>query len=132
MAEKPKMRWSRTDVSEDFDPKVLLLARLRPLAGKGLYSILLNLIYQRAPGPFHLDDAAWDQLETALPRSTRRTILDLVDACVRCELFDREAYERDGELTSRRIRQEIKARFGDMARAQRQRDSRRDSAVTLP
>ncbi len=130
MADKPKMRWSRTDVAEDFDYKLLLLARLRPLTGKGLYTVLRNLIYAQAPAPLYVHDYAHDyvlqKLKVLLPTIPKKTIFDLIDACIECELFEREPYQASGELTSRRIREEIKARFGDMGRAKRHRDSRRD------
>jgi len=117
-----KMRWSRTDVEEDFDRKLLYLANLRPLTGKGFYSVIRNLIYLRAPAPFNMDSKAKDDLKIIMPKVSVRTFNDLLECCFQVELFDREHYQATGEITSRRIRQEISERFGDMGRKRRGRN----------
>ena len=117
-----KMRWSRTDVEEDFDRKLLYLANLRPLTGKGFYSVIRNLIYLRAPAPFNMDSKAKDDLKIIMPKVTTKTFHDLLDCCFQVELFDREHYQKTGEISSRRIRQELSERFGEMGRKRKERN----------
>ena len=126
MADDSKMLWSRTDVMEDFDDKILVLARLRPLSGKGFYTVLRNLIYLRAPEPFSLDKWAWDRLKVVMP-IPRKQFDAMLGMLLEIELFDKTHYEKTGELTSKRIRMEIAGRFGDQVRAKRYRDSHRDA-----
>jgi hypothetical protein len=121
MADKPKMRWFRTDVEEDFDRKLLYLANLRPLTGKGFYSVLRNLIYLRAPASFNMDSEAKAMLRIIMPGVSVKTFNDLLDCCFQVELLDREHYRATGEITSRRIQQEIRERFGDMGRKRKER-----------
>lgn len=119
MGKKSKMRWSRTDVQEDFDPNVLELAHLRPLAGKGFYSVLRNLIFLRAPEPLKLDDRTWRQLDIIMPRVPRKLFHELLDELFAVGLFDGEYFKETGEITSRRVEVEISQRFNDMERAGR-------------
>ena len=117
-----KMRWSRTDVEEDFDRKLLYLANLRPLTGKGFYSVIRNLIYLRAPAPFNMDSEAKAMLKIVMPGVTVKTFNDLLECCFQVELFDREHYRATGEITSRRIRQGLSERFGEMGRKRKERN----------
>lgn len=101
------MHWYRQDVDEDFDPKIMVLSRMYPLAGVGFWRTLRNQVYRSWPKPFVLDDMTWESLR-AVMHISRKRFDDMLDTCLSLGLFNRDMFDLCHILTSPRIEKEIR------------------------